>query len=117
MILDKQAALERLEHDLELYEEICGIFREDVPKILEQLKAACRDKDFSLATRHAHSIKSAAANIGADFLSAVARSAEDSLRGKTIDLTKEMICDLEQNMALVLKELEQHRPTESNTAQ
>lgn len=105
MVLDRQAALERLEQDLELYEEICAIFCDDVPRILAELKTTLKVGDLPAATRHAHSIKSSAANIGATNLSEAARSAENALRNGTIDNIPSLLSHIDCEMELVLKEL------------
>ena len=106
MILDRQAALERIEQDVELYNEICGIFRADVPRLVALLKSSYADNDISTATRHAHSIKSAAANIGAAKLSDTARSAENALRSGELSAISTLIAKIDQNMSQVLEALE-----------
>ncbi len=106
MILDKQSALERIEHDLELYVEICEIFRDDVPRIISELKSSFSGKDIATATRHAHSIKSAAANIGATNLSETARSAEYALREGNLESIPALISELDINFSQVLTALE-----------
>jgi two-component system sensor histidine kinase/response regulator len=105
MILDKHAALERIEHDHELYDEICEIFRDDVPKIIAQLKTAYTGGDFPLATRHAHSLKSSAANIGATELSETARVTEYALRAGEHSNIHTLISTIDQNMSHVLEAL------------
>jgi two-component system sensor histidine kinase/response regulator len=105
MILDRNAALERIEHDQELYNEICEIFRDDVPNILAKLKTAFHEGDFPLATRHAHTLKSAAANIGATELSDNARLAENAFRVGTFENILSLISQIEQDLSHVLKAL------------
>jgi two-component system sensor histidine kinase/response regulator len=105
MILDKHAALERIEHDHELYDEICEIFRDDVPKIIAQLKAACCGGDIPLATRHAHSLKSSAANIGATELCETARLAEQALRAGEHSDIHTLISRIDYHMSHVLEAL------------
>jgi len=106
MILDKQSALERIEDDLELYEEICEIFREDVPRIIAELKSSFACNDLASATRHAHSLKSAAANIGATNLSESARSAENALRDGDLESVSTIFSELDSNLSKVLAALE-----------
>ncbi len=60
MILDRQAALERIDHDHELYNEICGIFRDDAPEILIKMKESFMSGNIPLATRYAHSLSEVA---------------------------------------------------------
>lgn len=105
MILDRKAALERIEQDLKLYEEICEIFRDDAPTILIDLKKSLNDRDIPAATRHAHSLKSVAANIGASDLCESAKLAENSFRAGDIKNSHTMISNIEQNLLLVLEAL------------
>jgi two-component system sensor histidine kinase/response regulator len=106
MILDKNAALERIEYDHELYDEICGIFREDAPMMIAKLKEACSGGDILLATRLAHSLKSAAANIGATDLSESARLAENAFRTDNLRNIIPLISEIDLNITLVLKALD-----------
>lgn len=76
MKLDRQAVLERLDNDQELYDAICEIYRHDATEIVAQLKEAVHIGNALAATRHAHSLKSASASIGANEISTVARQAE-----------------------------------------
>jgi HPt (histidine-containing phosphotransfer) domain-containing protein len=105
MILDKNAALERIEFDHELYDEICGIFREDAPKMIAKLKEACSGGDILVATRLAHSLKSAAANIGATDLSESARLAENAFRAENLKNIIHLISEIDRNITRVLETL------------
>jgi two-component system sensor histidine kinase/response regulator len=105
MILDKQTALERIEQDLELYAEICEIFRHDVPQIMDRLKEALQTGDIPVATRHAHSLKSSAANIGANDLSTTAYRTEIAFRANDIENIQSLIAELELNLSCVMNAL------------
>jgi len=105
MILDRQAALERIEHDQNLYNEICDIFRDDVPQIIIQLKEAHSRGDHQVATRHAHTLKSAAANIGATDLSESARTAENAFRAGELGNIHMLISEIDENFSRVLEAL------------
>jgi len=65
-ILDRNAALERIGGDEELYQEVLSIFLDDTPVQIGVLNQALRSLDRVLGERQAHSLKSAAANIGAE---------------------------------------------------
>ncbi|MDA8430694.1 MAG: Hpt domain-containing protein [Geobacteraceae bacterium] len=105
MILDRQAALERIEHDHELYDEICGIFRDDAPEILIKMSESFMSGNILLATRYAHSLRSAAANIGAVDLSETAKSAEIAFRAEDLETISDLITKIDQNLTHVLEEL------------
>lgn len=103
MVLDKQAALERIDQDQELYDEICGIFRDDVPRIMAKLIEAFNEGDIHVATRHAHSLKSAAANIGANDLSVTARLTEHAFRSGDLKSIPALLSENELQIERVLK--------------
>jgi HPt (histidine-containing phosphotransfer) domain-containing protein len=105
MILDRQAALARIDNDEELYHEICEIFRDDVPDILSKLILSVNNEEFATATRHAHSMKSSAANIGAVELCETAKQAETALRSGNSDEIKILIPLLDQKLAAVIQVL------------
>ncbi|QEM68902.1 Hpt domain-containing protein [Geobacter sp. FeAm09] len=76
MTVDKLAVLERIDNDQELFVEICAIFKHDGPELARKLRDAVDAGQLVVAIRHAHSLKSSAANIGAYELSELARQAE-----------------------------------------
>jgi len=79
-ILDRAAALERLEGDEELLQEIIDIFLEDAPRLFLALKQARVDRDQKTSERQAHSLKGASANVGAVALQAISTQAEAAAR-------------------------------------
>ncbi len=64
-VFDKEAALHRLEGDLDLLRELAEIFREETPRLTTTLGAALAANDILAAQRAAHAIKGSAANLGA----------------------------------------------------
>ncbi len=75
-LIDREGALERIGGDAELYDEVVQIFLEDVPVQLGILREALASGDLKVGERQAHSLKSAAANIGAEAMKAVCFQAE-----------------------------------------
>lgn len=81
-VLDKEAALDRMGGDEEIYEAVLEVFLEDVPKQLATIRylesggeeGAKFDREE--IRRTAHSLKSAAANIGGDAMSHTAAEFE-----------------------------------------
>ena len=63
-VFDREAALERVDGDLEFLKELVNIFKEDYPKKLADLSMGIREKDFKTIMETAHSIKSASGNLG-----------------------------------------------------
>ena len=105
MVLDKQAVLIRIDNDLELYDEICEIFQEDAIEIVNNLKDAIDSEEIMVATRHAHSLKSVSANIGATALSELAQIAEIAGKDANLQEMRRQIPLIEQELAEVLTEL------------
>src|ERR1044072_9181842 len=83
MKLDREAVLERRDNDHELYAEICDMFKHYGPELSRTLNVALNAGEIPVAIRHAHSLKSSSANIGAMELSELARQAEHA--GKDVN--------------------------------
>jgi two-component system sensor histidine kinase/response regulator len=62
---DRDTALARVGDDVDLLKEIAGIFLEDCPRSLAELRDAAARGDFVLVERSAHNLKGAASNFGA----------------------------------------------------
>ncbi|SFK43406.1 PAS domain S-box-containing protein [Desulfomicrobium apsheronum] len=76
LIWDKEAMLERLLDDEQLAKEILAGFAEDIPLRIAGLKRGLEDNDLATAALHAHSIRGAAANLGAGVLQDAAKDME-----------------------------------------
>lgn len=60
--------------------EIVGIYIEDTPRRLQELRTSLASGDVALFTRAAHTIKGSSANVGAAALSAIAERLESASR-------------------------------------
>lgn len=98
-------ALERLGGNKDILEKIWVVFRKDSPVQMEGLKKALGARDAEAAERQAHSLKSAAANIGAGQMSAEASRLEDALRENKQDAYN-IYEGLEHEFKKVMEELE-----------
>lgn len=99
--IDKEHAMERLDNDDELYGELVQLFLEDSIVRIESLRNGLENKDCRVAEREAHSIKSAAANIGGERVRCVAGQIEKVLREsgdmkQGAQLFQLLECELEQ---------------------
>jgi len=83
-VLDRTALLERLGGDLELFQEITGLFREDCPKILSEIRCAVQGADATALERAAHTLKGCVANFGAQAAAQAALNLEKM--GRTHEL-------------------------------
>ncbi len=64
-VFEREALIERLEGDEELLAEIVGLFLEDAPSQIQKVDSAISGGVAVDALRAAHSLKGAAANVGA----------------------------------------------------
>ena len=101
-VINKEAALERVDGDEELYQEIVEIFLEDTPIQLQKLDDAIKDGDITVAHRQAHSIKSSAANIGAEAMSAQSYTMEEAAGSGEADGLSDMFSQLTEEFNKVL---------------
>ncbi|HUJ81218.1 MAG TPA: response regulator [Candidatus Acidoferrales bacterium] len=79
--LDADAALARIGGDRELLEELCRLFAEECPRNIASLHAAADSHDVEAIVHLAHTIRGAAASIGASRLSQAAREIEQKAEG------------------------------------
>jgi two-component system sensor histidine kinase/response regulator len=75
-VLDVGQALERMEGDRELLEELAHLFTDEWPKSAAEIEVALKVGDATLLERLAHGLKGAAANVGAERLSTAALEME-----------------------------------------
>ena len=95
-IVNKAAALERLDGDDDLYNEVIEVFFEDTPIQLDKLHKALAEKVISEVTRLSHSLKSAAGNIGAERLSAICYKAEKSAKTGSFDGLDQLVQEIQR---------------------
>jgi HPt (histidine-containing phosphotransfer) domain-containing protein len=79
-VMDVALALERMEGDRELLEELAHLFTDEWPKSAAEIDAAFNAGDAALLERFAHGLKGAAANVGAGRLSTAALEMEKLAR-------------------------------------
>ena len=68
-VLDLAGALERLEGDRDLFEEVAEVFTRDCPRLLEEMRQAISARDSNALKRLAHTLKGSSASIGGQVLS------------------------------------------------
>ena len=102
------AALQRLEDwgGTKLSHEIVRLFLDNGPSRVDQIRGAMDKDDLEVPERGAHSLKSSAANVGAQILQQVAGDLEMAASGGDIQLVRELIPNLEQAFAQAVRELE-----------
>jgi signal transduction histidine kinase/CheY-like chemotaxis protein len=96
---DKAAALERLEGDQELFQEICRIFLDESPKLMTRLQQALAQGDPEEVSRAAHSLKGASGYLGATNVSQLSRQLETMGRNRELAQAAAVFEQLEKEMA------------------
>jgi two-component system sensor histidine kinase/response regulator len=108
-VLDRKAGLAATGGDAALYRRIRGAFYEDHGNDFSRIRDALGKGDVTLAHRLAHTLKSAAALIGAGDLRGTAMVIEHALAENNTALQKEL-AQLEKDMRKLLTALEADRP-------
>ena len=106
-VLDTQAALERLEGDLQLLRELAEIFRENATQLLTQIRDACARQDVPALLLAAHSLKGSAANLSAEAVCHVAEQLEQLTFGRDLRGCSPLVASLEAEMQRLERALTQ----------
>jgi HPt (histidine-containing phosphotransfer) domain-containing protein len=99
------AALELVEGDRELVEELANLFVQECPAALAEMRSAIEKKDAPLLERLAHTMKGSSANIGAAGTSQLAMVLESQARSGKLDEAREQFMLLDAELARLLLEL------------
>jgi HPt (histidine-containing phosphotransfer) domain-containing protein len=83
-VFDPAAALERLEGDRELLEELCAVLKEDCEKTVQEMRQAISQADFTRLEHLAHTLKGSSASLSALEVSAAAKELEQLARDRDI---------------------------------
>jgi HPt (histidine-containing phosphotransfer) domain-containing protein len=96
MLWDKVQALERLGGDEELLRELCQIFLDESPKLLNQLREAIHESDSAGVMRAAHGLKGELGYLGAAKATQAARELEDMGHEKNLSRADEVFVVLDE---------------------
>ncbi len=101
------ASLERLEKwcGTNLSNEIVQLFLENGPSRMDQIRAAVDGEDLDAPERGAHSLKSSAANVGAQHVQRFASEVELAASGGDLQTVRNLIPNLEEAYAQATREL------------
>jgi len=105
---NRTEALDRIGGDEELLRDLCQIFLEESPKLLEKLQQAVAAGDSDGVMRAAHSLKGESSYLGAGGTSQAARQLEEMGRNQDLSSASNVLAVLEREVAglhLDLKEL------------
>jgi two-component system sensor histidine kinase/response regulator len=99
--LSRAALLELFGEDEDLLRELVGLFLEDSPALLNDLRAGVAGQDAVKVERAAHSLKGSVGNFGATRLAELARRLEAMGRARDLDSAPDALTALEQELARI----------------
>ncbi|HEX4004260.1 MAG TPA: response regulator [Candidatus Acidoferrales bacterium] len=118
-VFDFKDALDRVEGDRDLLDEIICIFTGECSSNMDAIRRACAAADSRVLERLAHTMKGASANLGAVALSQVAFKLEKLAASGDLPSCSPWIDKMQREIELLLPELESvcpkaaHRPVET----
>jgi PAS domain S-box-containing protein len=104
-VFDKIHFLQRLMNDEELARIVIAGFLEDIPLQIQELKDSLARGDAVIAERQAHTIKGAAANIGAAVVRTTAAEMEKSAKDGNLRAVQTQMSELELQFAALVEVL------------
>jgi PAS domain S-box-containing protein len=104
-VIQTTEALNRLGGDEELLRELWKIFLQTAPRQMEDLKKAIETGDIALTERHAHTLKSSSANLGANSMKEKASEIEELASSRSSDNIHVLFKDLDSEYKKVIEEL------------
>ena len=112
--IDTQTAMKRTGGNRQRYESFLRRFAESQADSVQQIRGALQSKDTELAQRTAHSLKGAAANLGADTLATAAARAEIAIR--TQNNVEPALAELEHSLSKTVAAIRHALPIETPEA-
>ena len=105
--LDYSAALARVGGDTELLQELAGMFMEEYPKLLDEIRRGLGDQNAAVASNAAHQLKGLLAQFGAETARQAAYAVEQPARQGDLAATRQNLQLLEEAMRRVHPDLVQ----------
>jgi PAS domain S-box-containing protein len=102
---DKKAILDRIDGDVDLFKQLIQLFVEEVPRQINHIKQAIREKDADRITLYAHTIKGSAYNIRAMELKQIAFDIEQAGKSSNFNLAASKIDTLVDTYEKLYSEL------------
>jgi PAS domain S-box-containing protein len=104
--IDLNGALERLNGDRELFEELTQVFKGDCPRIVEGMRLAIVSFDAKKLEHFAHALKGSSATMGAVAVSRLAGEIENSAHSENAESASQRFKILELEVEKMFYELE-----------
>jgi CheY-like chemotaxis protein/HPt (histidine-containing phosphotransfer) domain-containing protein len=103
--LDYSAALARVGGDAELLQELAGMFMEEYPKLLDEIRRGLGEQNAAVASNAAHQLKGLLAQFGAETARQAAYAVEQPARQGDLTATRQNLQLLEEAMRRVHPDL------------
>jgi HPt (histidine-containing phosphotransfer) domain-containing protein len=100
--VDLAVALHWVGGDRRLLGELVGVFVEEAPARLAELRQAVRTQDAATLERVAHTLKGSAGLLGAQSLRTASGMVEERAIGKRLEGTPDLVAGIERELARVL---------------
>jgi len=107
LVFDRETLTDRLMGDEELVREICAGFLEDMTIQIRELRQSIERNDEDVARRMSHTIKGAAANVGAMALNAVALNMEKTAKAGQLEELVPVMSEMERQFDLLKIRMEE----------
>jgi CheY-like chemotaxis protein len=93
-IFDKDASIEMLAGDEDLFSQILALFLTDTPNLIEKLEGALKEKNYQNLEMYAHTLKSTSATVCVNKLSAVSKEMELAAMDKSFEKARTFMKDI-----------------------
>jgi len=109
VLFDREATLMRVDHDLELLDELVALLRPEAARLIGEVREAAIRSDPAGLEESAHALKSSLGNLGAARAASIARELEELGRAGLPDGLELHLEQLEHAVAGFLREYEEFR--------
>jgi two-component system, sensor histidine kinase and response regulator len=109
--IDLASALERLDGDRALFDELTHLFEQECPKVIEAMRHAIATRDARSLEQQAHALKGSSANLGALAVSHAAAEIERIARSDAVETASDQFRVLQDEIERLFSGLEVLRHT------
>ena len=93
-----EAALKRLDDDIEIMEMMTSMFIEECPSYLNNITDALTNQDWTLLGRELHTLKGVCSSLGAEKATALLQNAELLIQNNQLSEIKPLIASIKQEI-------------------
>lgn len=104
--IDFDSALERLDGDRDLFDELTHVFEQECPKVIEAMRHAIATRDAKALEQQAHTLKGSSANLGAFAVSHAAAEIERLAKNEAVEGASDQFRILQEEVERLFTGLE-----------